>query len=322
MDRPHIRFDGRTLTPVAAGWPHAQNDAWGYLLWFVARLLRREHVLLTDDTLKALSLIVDYLGAIRYWEDEDNGHWEETAKIEASSIGTVVAGLRELQALLDRKPEHAARFEMLPRSITSERLGKLQAEGWEALDGLLPKESERRPYDAALLFLIYPLRLLDGKRARKICRRTRRHLSGSHGICRYRGDTFWSPDYDALPAHLRTAPQQERIAYFESMGLDPLRNGGEAQWCLFDPILSIIHADRALTARTAWGRWWNTRRHQRHLERALEQLARASESWQTLRCPELFYRKDGGWVPNDIQGLNWTAANLRLALQHALRLRK
>ena len=40
-----------------------------------------------------------YFQAIRYWQDEDSGHWEERRKIEASSIGAVVAGLRELRLL-------------------------------------------------------------------------------------------------------------------------------------------------------------------------------------------------------------------------------
>ena len=48
---------------------------------------------------KLLSLFARYFEKIRYWQDEDSGHWEEARKIEASSIGVVVGALEEFQAL-------------------------------------------------------------------------------------------------------------------------------------------------------------------------------------------------------------------------------
>ncbi len=41
-----------------------------------------------------LALFALYFERIRFWEDEDSGHWEERRKVGASSIGTVLAGLR------------------------------------------------------------------------------------------------------------------------------------------------------------------------------------------------------------------------------------
>src|SRR5690606_25593533 len=38
MQRPHIRFDGDTLTEINQKWSHAQNDALGYALWLFATL--------------------------------------------------------------------------------------------------------------------------------------------------------------------------------------------------------------------------------------------------------------------------------------------
>src|SRR6266704_3480764 len=32
--RPHVRFDARTLREIGQNWPHAQNDALEYVIWF------------------------------------------------------------------------------------------------------------------------------------------------------------------------------------------------------------------------------------------------------------------------------------------------
>ena len=89
-----------------------------------------------------------------------------------------------------------------------------------------------------------------------------------------------------------------------------LQPGGEAQWCLFDPILSVIHGQRyqktgdagQLESQTAY------------LNRSLRQLTGEGGSFPPLRCPESSYRENGVWGPNDITPLLWTQANVRLAL--------
>ena len=40
MNRPQIRFKGETLAENPEYWPHAQNDALGYFLWFYCLLAR------------------------------------------------------------------------------------------------------------------------------------------------------------------------------------------------------------------------------------------------------------------------------------------
>ncbi len=103
MNRPHVRFDGLNLAENKEPWAHAQNDALGYFLWMYCRLARRG--LLEPDG-ELLALFALYFERIRYWQDEDSGHWEEERKVEASSIGPVVAGLRQLRELLDREARH------------------------------------------------------------------------------------------------------------------------------------------------------------------------------------------------------------------------
>ena len=55
-----------------------------------------------SEQLKCLADFPRYFAAIRYWQDEDSGHWEEVRKVLASSIGSVVAGLREFQRLMEK----------------------------------------------------------------------------------------------------------------------------------------------------------------------------------------------------------------------------
>jgi phosphorylase kinase alpha/beta subunit len=89
-----------------------------------------------------------------------------------------------------------------------------------------------------------------------------------------------------------------------------LQPGGEAQWCIFDPILSVIHGLRFQST----GDTERLRLQTQHLNRSLRQLTGEGISFPPLRCPESYYLENGHWGPNDITPLLWTQANLRLAL--------
>jgi phosphorylase kinase alpha/beta subunit len=73
-ERPHIRFEGRTLTEIDQVWQHAQNDTLGYFLWFYCRLAREKYIQLSPDCLETIALFPLYFQAISYWQDEDSGH--------------------------------------------------------------------------------------------------------------------------------------------------------------------------------------------------------------------------------------------------------
>jgi hypothetical protein len=80
--------------------------------------------------------------------------------------------------------------------------------------------------------------------------------------------------------------------------------GDEAQWCVFDPILSACYGQRFLKSQAP-----SDREAQAHyFNRA---LAHISREW---KCPELYYRRQGRWVANPHTPLQWTQANLTLAL--------
>ena len=316
MLRPHVRFDGVRLADLPERWAHAQNDALGYWLWLAALLAQRGRWSPTEADIALMATLVRYFEAIRFWEDEDSGHWEEARKVEASSIGAATAGLVAagdlLAALASSRDASRAIRARASQSIAQARA--LVAHGRAALAAILPNEcaqpdpTKRRRYDAALLFLVYPLRIVGGGMAATIVADVVDHLAGPHGIRRYIGDSYWCADYKKLvePAR-RTVDFSDDMASRDRL----LVPGGEAQWCLFDPIVSIIHGLRYRQSGDAEALELQTA----HLNRSLRQLTAMGTAFPPLRCPESYYRENGRYVPNDVTPLLWTQANLRLALR-------
>jgi len=312
MERPHIRFEGRTLTEIDQVWQHAQNDALGYFLWFYCRLAREKYVELSPHCLETIALFPLYFQAISYWQDEDSGHWEETRKIEASSIGVVVAGLRELKRLLI---ETEINLTAENRRITPAFLADLIEIGEQALYRILPAECllpvpQARSYDAALLFLIYPLQVVETNIADQILNNVIVHLQGDYGIRRYLGDSFWCRDYRLIPPEIRTTVSTERENWLQEQGRG-LNLGEEAQWCIFDPIISAIFALKFQS--TGQEKYLNLQTH--YFNRSLGQITGKDSPLGEFKCPELYYLEQGKYIPNDATPLLWTQANLQIALE-------
>ena len=149
MNRPHIRFEGKTLAEVGEKWAHAQNDALGYFLWIFCKLVNEGKLDPSQDELNMLALFPLYFQAIQFWQDEDSGHWEEIRKISASSIGVVIAGLQEFEKIVARRgPIHDQ-----AGIVDSSLLESLITHGRQALSSILPAEcvqpgsARRRLYD-------------------------------------------------------------------------------------------------------------------------------------------------------------------------------
>jgi len=308
MNRPQVRFDGLELAELPTPWAQAQNDALGYFLWLYCRLARTGRV---QPDRELLALFALYFESIRYWEDEDSGHWEERRKIEASSIGAVVAGLRELRTTMSQGVVANPRF--ASTAITTALLDRLIDCGRSALAAILPSECVQpdprkfRRYDAALLFLIYPLEVVDDPMAQQIVDDVLQHLQGDYGIRRYLGDSYWTADYkDKVPAGELTADVSEHQEERDALA----RPGEEAQWCIFDPIVSVIAGRRYLRTEDPA----DLDRQVHHLNRSVGQLTGRECPQGELLCPEAYYLERGRYVPNDHVPLLWTQANLRLAL--------
>jgi phosphorylase kinase alpha/beta subunit len=301
MDRPHIRFNGAELVEVPQSWAHAQNDALGYFLWFY---LRRAGAGGFAADARVVEMFALYFERIEYWRDPDSGHWEERAKLEASSIGSVVAALR--LACAWREGQGEAPW----RRLTDDRLESLLRLGEAALQAILPFEcreaSSERRFDAALLFLIYPLDVVSPEMAQQIFEDVVLNLQGDYGVRRYLGDSYWTADYkQKLDKKFWTGDFSLSLSVRDKLA----QPGEEAQWCLFDPILSVIAGRRYARTQAREDR----ERQVFHFNRALGQLSGADCPVGPLRCPEAYYRERGRYVANDHIPLLWTQANLLAA---------
>jgi hypothetical protein len=79
----------------------------------------------------------------------------------------------------------------------------------------------------------------------------------------------------------------------------------EAQWCLFDPLLSIIYGQRFLADRSDQASF---QKQLHYFNRSLAQVTASGD------CPELYFLKHGRYIPNIHTPLAWTQANQALAL--------
>lgn len=311
MQRPHIRFDGDTLEEIDQQWGHAQNDALGYALWLAGTLARSGHF---EMDAQLWALFAQYFDAVNYWQDADNGHWEEARKIESSSIGAAMAGLCAFKnhmtacKISDIATAHG--------TVTPAFLEALIAKGQAQLDAFLPWETKAgltgaRRADAATLFLAYPLNVASAAQTAQILETVTSELQGSYGIKRYLGDSYWCANYKKIvSASGLTADfsgtQEERDRL--------LIPGTEAQWCIFDPIISAIYARRFLAS----GAPADLQMQIFHFNRALSHITPSGQ------CPEAYYMADsatGVYVPNDQTPLAWTQANLGIALAYMRRTR-
>jgi hypothetical protein len=313
MNRPHIRFDGRNLAEIEERWAHAQNDALGYFLWIASRLVFAGRLALSDDLTETLAAVVLFLERIEFWSDEDSGHWEETRKAAASSIGTVTAGLAEVGKLL-AAAAGPTEFHFRAGAVDAARIERLVRRGREALAAHLPHEcrhadpAKARGADAALLFLIYPLEVVDDAVADEIIAMVWRDLAGEIGIRRYRGDSYWCSDYKRkVRAEQRSADFSDDLSGRDSL----LIEGEEAQWCLFDPILSAAYGRRY--QRTGSPEFLE--KQTQFLNRSLGHLTADDSPFGGLRCPESYYLEEGRYVPVDQTPLLWTQGNLLVALR-------
>jgi Glycosyl hydrolases family 15 len=312
MERPHVRFDGEHLQELPESWSHAQNDALGYFLWLYCKLVNEDLITITPAESEILALFPLYFEAIAYWEDADSGHWEEERKIEASSIGVAKAGLTTLRQTLTKFDHVAEQFAYGNRVVTLDLLDQLIQNGDAALSEILPYECRSpagkvRRYDAALLFLIYPLNVVNPTMADRILEDVIGNLQGDYGIKRYLLDSFWAADYRTrLSPEQRTANISDDMTYRDSL----IQAGQEAQWCIFDPIISIIFGQKF----QATGQAADLEQQVFYLNRSLGQLTGETCEAGELKCPELYYLEEGQYRANDATPLLWTQANLKVAL--------
>jgi phosphorylase kinase alpha/beta subunit len=318
MNRPHIRFNGADLSESPEIWAHAENDALGYYFWFLTKLANEKKLTFTEEEKHLFSLYILFFQKIEFWKDEDSGHWEETRKIEASSIGPVTRALVEALTFLEENPHTIFSFEN--KTIDSNHISELIEKGKQSLLEILPNECiqrdklKYRESDAALLFLIYPLDIPFGLLGNEelessIIKNVINNLQGDYGIRRYLGDSFWTADTK------KKQSQDEITADYSDRIEDRNKNhvwGEEAQWCIFDSILSVIYGIKF--NRNNKKEYKDLQTH--YFNRALAQITGDDCEFGSFKCPEMYYLEDGEYVVNDTVPLLWAQANLWLAFYY------
>jgi phosphorylase kinase alpha/beta subunit len=175
----HARYDPLTGNEIHEEWGNKQNDAVGAFLFKIGDLHKKGLPILRDETdIRIIQKLVDYLIAIEYWHDADNGMWEEAEEVHASSVGACVAGLEAVRDIV-----------RVPQSAISQ--GRL------TLSVLLPRESKTKAADLALLSLIYPYNVVTDEQREAILKNVETFLVREKGVIRYNGDQYYSNGKEA-----------------------------------------------------------------------------------------------------------------------------
>lgn len=177
----HARYHPETFDEFWEDWGNKQNDAVGAILFRIGELEHhhKRSILKTPDHVRVVNKLVRYLQSIEYWHDLDSGMWEEDEEIHASSVGACLAGLQSVKRLEGVE---------VPDDII--------LKGREALDRLLPRESEKKFVDLALLSLIYPYDVVSRKQRDGIMENVEYHLLRERGVIRYKNDHYYNRNPD------------------------------------------------------------------------------------------------------------------------------
>ena len=228
-DALHAKYDKQTGQTVVSDqeWGHLQLDATAIFMLNLAQMIRSGlRLIYTIDEVNFIQNLVYYLG--RAYRTPDFGIWERgnkrndgRAEINASSIGMVKAALESMNGLnlfgennLQESVVHVVTDEIAQSRIT--------------LESLLPRESNSKEVDAALLavigfpaFAVEDLELVEQTKARILLK-----LSGNYGCKRF-----------LLDGHQTVLEDKNRL-YYEADELKKFEHI-ESEWPLFFTYLFI-----------------------------------------------------------------------------------
>jgi phosphorylase kinase alpha/beta subunit len=223
LDALHAKYDTRSGEPVVDddAWGHLQLDATAlYLLMLAQMTASGLRIVFTLDEVDFVQNLVHYLGRACY--TPDYGIWERghkmnegRAEINASSLGMVKAALEALSDF-DLFGSHGG-----PASVIQVSADDI-ARARNALEALLPRESESKETDAALLSIIgFPAYAVEDA---GLVARTRADivakLQGRYGCKRFLRDGHQT----VLEDHARLHYETGELGRFEHI---------ESEWPLF-----------------------------------------------------------------------------------------
>lgn len=176
----HARYNPETFEEFWEEWGNKQNDAVGCILFALGKNeLRGQSMVRDDNDRRIIQRLADYLGAVEYWHDPDNGVWEEYEEVHTSSVAACVAGLVAVR--------DTALAQVSEDVITK---------GRDALNTRLPRESVTKFTDLALISLIFPYRVANTEQTREILRNLEYHLARDRGVIRYKNDRYYNVNED------------------------------------------------------------------------------------------------------------------------------
>jgi len=174
----HARYNPATMEEIWDDWGNKQNDAIGALLFKIGELEEKGvRVIRDENDSRIVQKLVLYLNSIEFWQDADNGMWENEEEIHASSVGACVAGLKKIRKVID---------------IDQKLIDDMMNKGMLTLRMLLPRESRSKHTDLALLSLIYPYNIVEESVAQRILENVEAFLVRDKGVVRYAGDWYYA----------------------------------------------------------------------------------------------------------------------------------
>jgi GH15 family glucan-1,4-alpha-glucosidase len=204
----HAKYDAYTVREIDAPWGHHQLDAVGAILFGIGEGIKAGKDIIRDQKdLEIIQKLVGYLECCRYWDNPDNGMWEEWREIHSSSVGACIAGLQAIRDIV-----------FVPHELI--------LKGYKTLAKMFPVESSDRPVDLAQLSLIYPYKVLFEHDAKVIIDRVETLLLRKQGVIRYLGDSYY-----ATNAH---EGRQHKLTHYY---------GYEAEWTFGLPWLALCHLE-------------------------------------------------------------------------------
>jgi GH15 family glucan-1,4-alpha-glucosidase len=190
----HARYDPITLNEIWEEWGNKQNDSIGALIFKICDLTQKGFSIVRDrHDIRILQKLVQYLESIEYWQDKDNGVWEESEEVHASSVGACLAALKSLKKTTFKLPSITGKTLLRKISVPRDMITK----GQETLNHLLPCESINKQTDLALLSLIYPYNIVSAKQKKQILENIEMQLVRNKGVIRYTGDQYYNKSGEA-----------------------------------------------------------------------------------------------------------------------------
>lgn len=167
----HARFDPYTLEEYSDEWGNKQNDAIGLFIYIALNVYKINN--------KMIQKLIKYLESVRYWEDPDNGVWEETEEIHLSSVACCYTALK-----LADKQGYDVNTDML-----------IEAE--KTVQDMFPYETLNKKPNMSALYLIFPLNIIKNKKDAVRLLKPITKLFRQKGMIRYDGDQYYNTGKEA-----------------------------------------------------------------------------------------------------------------------------